>query len=129
MKKTKFLLITCLVCTFSLFSYANQSQEEQIVLTGKSGLPKGPSRVPVVPSLEAYLSADMISVYFINDLGDVQITITDETGAVSYQSVEYSAVGYTAIIDISHLEPGFYTISFTNGNGLYLSGEFEYDGF
>lgn len=125
MKNTKLFLITFLVCTFSLFIYAGQVQQREILLSGKIEKPKGPSRVPEAPSLEVYLDFNAITVYFLNDLGNVTITIINELGEVVHQSIEPSACGATAVIDISGLESGIYTITFRNDGSFYRYGEFE----
>ena len=59
---------------------AEVAQTNEIIITGSSGTPNGPPRVPAAPSLEAYLDLDVITVYFLNDLGNATITITSETG-------------------------------------------------
>lgn len=100
------------------------SGADEIRLRGLTDDPR--PRVPPAPSLEAYLDYDAITIYFLNDLGNISITITDEWGTVMHQSVEPSNEGITAVIDISGLEPGVYTITFTNFPGSYYRyGEFE----
>ena len=88
-------------------------------------MPGCDSRAPAAPLIKVYQTGDLITVYFLNDLGNVTIAITDEWGAVVQQTIEPSACGATAVIDISGLEPGVYTITFTNSSGLYLQGEFQ----
>ena len=125
MKTKKLLLLFAFIATmFTAFS-AGGTQANEIIITGSSGTPNGPPRVPAAPSLEAYLDLDVSTICFLNDLGNVTITITDEWGAVVQQTIEPSACGATAVIDISGLEPGVYTITFTNSSGLYLQGEFQ----
>ena len=120
--------VTSLMLLFCMYSFgyttSTPSASDKIILTGDAHNP-GPPRVPAAPSLEAYLDLDVITVYFLNDLGNVTIAITDEWGAVVQQTIEPSACGATAVIDISGLEPGVYTITFTNSSGLYLQGEFQ----
>ena len=120
--------VTSLMLLFCMYSFgyttSTPSASDKIILTGDAHNP-GPPRVPAAPSLEAYLDLDVITICFLNDLGNVTITITDEWGAVVQQTIEPSACGATAVIDISGLEPGVYTITFTNSSGLYLQGEFQ----
>ncbi len=125
MKTKKLLLLFAFIATmFTAFS-AGGTQANEIIITGSSGTPNGPPCVPAASSLEAYLDLDVITVYCLNDVGNVTIAITDEWGAVVQQTIEPSACGATAVIDISGLEPGVYTITFTNSSGLYLQGEFQ----
>ena len=109
---------------FTVFP-AEVAQTNEIIITGSSSTPNGPPRAPSAPSLEAYLDLDVITVYFLNDLGNVTIAITDEWGAVVQQTIEPSACGATAVIDISGLESGSYTITFRNEGSFHKCGEFE----
>ena len=109
---------------FTVFP-AEVAQTNEIIITGSSSTPNGPPRAPSAPSLEAYLDLDVITVYFLNDLGNVTIAITDEWGAVVQQTIEPSACGNTAVIDISGLESGSYTITFRNEGSFHKCGEFE----
>ena len=120
--------VTSLMLLFCMYSFgyttSTPSASDKIILTGDAHNP-GPPRVPAAPSLEAYLDLDVITICFLNDLGNVTITITDEWGAVVQQTIEPSVNGAIAVLDISGLEPGVYTITFTNSSGLYLQGEFQ----
>lgn len=118
-----FLLLIVSINSFATSNGATSSSDE-IRLRGTIDNP-GPPRVPPAPSLEAYLDFNVITVYFLNELGNVSITITDETGAVVHQSTEPSAYGTTALIDISGLDSGIYTITFRNDGSFYRYGEFE----
>ena len=125
MKTKKLLLLFAFIATmFTAFS-AGGTQANEIIITGSSGTPNGPPRVPAAPSLEAYLDLDVITICFLNDLGNVTITITDEWGAVVQQTIEPSVNGAIAVLDISGLESGSYTITFRNEGSFHKCGEFE----
>ena len=125
MKTKKLLLLFAFIATmFTAFS-AGGTQANEIIITGSSGTPNGPPRVPAASSLEAYLDLDVITVYFLNDLGNVTIAITDEWGAVVQQTIEPSVNGAIAVLDISGLESGSYTITFRNEGSFHKCGEFE----
>lgn len=124
MRTTKFVLFAILFFTLSTTSYAAVSQ---IKIEGKNSPSGGPSRVPAAPSVEAYLHLDAISICFLNDLGNVSITITSETGETVYQSTEASGYGVIALIDLHELERGNYTIHFSDGRSFYRYGEFSID--
>ena len=124
--KTKklLLLIAFFASIFSVFP-AEVAQANEIIITGSSGTPNGPPRVPSAPSLEAYLDLDVITVYFLNDLGNATITITSETGETVYQNSGPTEYGICETIDLLDLPEGSYTITFTNSGSLYLYGIFE----
>ena len=124
--KTKklLLLIAFFASIFSVFP-AEVAQTNEIIITGSSGTPNGPPRVPAAPSLEAYLDLDVITVYFLNDLGNATITITSETGETVYQNSGPTEYGICETIDLLDLPEGSYTITFTNSGSLYLYGIFE----
>ena len=47
-------------------------------------MPGCDSRVLAALSIKVYQTGDLITVYFLNDLGNVTITITDVSGTVVY---------------------------------------------
>ena len=125
MKTKKLLLLFAFIATmFTSFS-AGGTQANEIIITGSSGTPNGPPRTPAAPTVEAYLDLDVITICFLNDLGNVTITITDEWGAVVQQTIEPSVNGAIAVLDISGLESGSYTITFRNEGSFHKCGEFE----
>ena len=125
MKTKKLLLLIAFIATmFTAFS-AGGTQANEIIITGSSGTPNGPPRTPAAPTVEAYLDLDVITICFLNDLGNVTITITDEWGAVVQQTIEPSVNGAIAVLDISGLESGSYTITFRNEGSFHKCGEFE----
>ena len=109
---------------FTVFP-AEVAQTNEIIITGSSSTPNGPPRVPAAPSLEAYIDLDVITVYFLNDLGNVTITITSETGETVYQNSGPTEYGICETIDLLDLPEGNFTITFTNSGSLYLYGIFE----
>ena len=125
MKTKKLLLLFAFIATMFTAFPAEVAQTNEIIITGSSGTPNGPLRAPAAPSLEAYLDLDVITICFLNDLGNVTITITDEWGAVVQQTIEPSVNGAIAVLDISGLESGSYTITFRNEGSFHKCGEFE----
>ena len=74
-------------------------------------------------SISAYISGNTLTVAFTENLGLVDIEITNDTGMImNFASLE-TPTGYQFFINI----PGRYTVTFTlpNGDGYY--GEFEVD--
>ena len=113
------MLIAFFASIFTVFP-AEVAQTNEIIITGSSGTPNGPPRVPAASSLEAYLDLDVITVYFLNDLGNVTIAITSETGETVYQNSVPTEYGICETIDLLDLPEGSYTITFTNSGSLYL---------
>ena len=120
--------VTSLMLLFCMYSFgyttSTPSASDKIILTGDAHNP-GPPRVPAAPSLEAYLDLDVITICFLNDLGNVTITITSETGETVYQNSGPTEYGICETIDLLDLPEGSYTITFTNSGSLYLYGIFE----
>ena len=125
MKTKKLLLLIAFFASIFTVFPAEVAQTNEIIITGSSGTPNGPPRVPSAPSLEAYLDLDVITVYFLNDLGNATITITSETGETVYQNSVPTEYGICETIDLLDLPEGSYTITFTNSGSLYLYGIFE----
>ena len=125
MKTKKLLLLFAFIATmFTAFS-AGGTQANEIIITGSSGTPNGPLRAPAAPTVEASQTGDIISVYFLADLGNVNITITSETGETMYQNTVTFGYGICETIDLLDFPEGSYTITFTNSGSLYLYGVFE----
>ena len=125
MKTKKLLLLIAFFASIFTVFPAEVAQTNEIIITGSSGTPNGPPRTPAAPTVEAYLDLDVITICFLNDLGNVTITITDEWGAVVQQTIEPSVNGAIAVLDISGLESGSYTITFRNEGSFHKCGEFE----
>ena len=125
MKTKKLLLLFAFIATmFTAFS-AGGTQANEIIITGSSGTPNGPPRVPAAPSLEAYLDLDVITICFLNDLGNVTITITSETGETVYNHTVPTDYGVSETVDTCNLAEGSYFITITNDSGMWLQGEFQ----
>ena len=108
------------------FAYSElASSTTEIPIPGKSEVPKGPSRAPVAPAINAYLSGDFITINYLSDLGNVLIEVKDESRSIVYQCTEPSGTNNTSYIDLYSFESGLYTITITNDGSLYLQGVFE----
>ena len=89
-------------------------------------MPGCDSRVLAALSIKVYQTGDLIAIYFLNDLGNITITITDEAGTVVYLTTEPSGSGAVATIDLYGFESGSYTITFTNTDTFFNYGEFVF---
>ena len=127
MKSAKLFLLTLFLLAISALTFATQTEQtNEIPISGTTETPKGPSRAPATPSIKVYQTGDLITVYFLNDLGNVTITITDEAGTVVYLTTEPSGSGAVATIDLYGFESGSYTITFTNTDTFFNYGEFVF---
>jgi len=102
MKATK-LLFTLLMFILPALAYSEQaSGTNEIPVSGKTEISKGPSRVPAAPAVEA-----------------------TQTGETVYQHTAPTGYGASELIDTSDFAEGSYLITFTNATGLFLHGEFQ----
>lgn len=124
MKTQKIFLFFTMMVLISSFGFS-KTQASEIRIKGQSSASTGPSRVPAAPVVEATQSDNHISLFFLNNVGNVTITIISDTGETEYQNTVSTGYGTGEVIDISDFVPGFYTITFTSNNGLFLQGEFE----
>lgn len=61
---------------------------------------------------------------FHKDVGNLLITLTNNTGGQVYETVVNTSVLQQALIPLSGLPAGVYTITFSNSLGA-MSGDFE----
>ncbi len=81
--------------------------------------------MPAAPVVEVTQTGDLINLHFLNDLGNVAITITSETGETVYHHTTPTGYGASEVIDTFDFDGGGYLITFTNATGLFLQGEFQ----
>lgn len=104
-----------------------KSTASVIDLTGSTGtiFGKGPTRAKsVTPPLQVSQDENAIYVDFFRSVGDVTVTVYDQTGQRVYQNVVATAYGVTDVIDTTYLPEGMYRIVFTNTSGMNLEGIF-----
>lgn len=103
----------------------SKAQTSEIRIVGQSSSSTGPSRVPAAPVVEVTQTDNHISIFFLNDVGNVTITITSETGETVYLHTAPTGYGVSEVIDTCDFSEGCYLITFTNATGLFLYGEFQ----
>jgi hypothetical protein len=109
-----------LISFFSIHAYA----EEQIPVTGEwdKESERARSFIPTRPIV--YISNNVLSVYLLDPLENLNLEITDSNGSIVYQDcISSDGSGYTYTIWLNE-QPGYYTISITHSLG-YLSGSFN----
>lgn len=106
--------------TIGLSYASNQITGDELPILATTG---GEEKTNAAASIMAYISGNTLTVAFTENLGLVDIEITNDTGMImNFASLE-TPTGYQFFINI----PGRYTVTFTlpNGDGYY--GEFEVD--
>ena len=122
------LIVICLVCAVFFNPAANGSElasgrsQSAVDLQGTL-IKSGPTRNPV-PPVEAYQTDTTIELVFNIDLGVLNIVVTDQSGAVVFQTKVNATVGSTLIIDASNWEEGSYSITICNESNECAEGEF-----
>ena len=94
----------------------NNSDGSQITIKEAkvTGVPKG-------SSIQATINGHSLTVVFTENLGNVQVEVTDSTGGtVDYWDI-WTPNGYIVYI----YDPGSYVVTFTLPNGDEYYGEFE----
>lgn len=117
MKSTHLIILFLFTCLFSQSVLA-----DKIPITGEwdeSGLR---SSMPSPP--EVYLENGILSVYFVDALSDLTITLRDSNGNLVYQApISSPTSGKSFIVPVS-LSAGEYTIVLSHYWGI-LTGQFE----
>ena len=123
--KKKLLIVLLIGLTFNISHAANMSitsDAKNVQLYKKQSFPstRAPFNSPI--SLMHY---DMeLETLFHNDIGVVNIVITDSLGAVVFQDIVDSSEQSQCFIDLSLYSSGSYTISFIY-NDVILFGSFD----
>ena len=129
MNKQRFIFILT-VCLFlpvmyaadsnSLMSRMDDASDSDIILAGelKSGSLRSGG-----DALTAEIDGSTILLTFNNNVGNVLVRITNRYGNTVYSGTVNSNSGY-AVISLSGLPSGTYTITFSNGNGT-MWGQFS----
>ncbi len=95
----------------------NSSNTHKINMHGNIAHNAGPN------SVEAYYDHNMVTIFFHQNFGNVNITIMSETGSVVYNNTVNTAVQQTFYIPLSSTSSGNFTLILDNANG-YAEGEF-----
>lgn len=70
-------------------------------------------------------SDDLLTVYCLQNLTDIDLVILDESGQVVYSDIIDPISGGSFTIDIANWAEGYYTLSFSDGSGNSVYGAFE----
>ncbi len=116
--KKLFVLLLCFIIPIKWCASfeVNNSDGSQITIKEAkvTGVPKG-------STIQATINGHSLTVVFTENLGNVQVEVTDSTGGtVDYWDI-WTPNGYIVYI----YDPGSYVVTFTLPNGDEYYGEFE----
>lgn len=91
----------------------------------KGSLNEGSIRSLVQIPAQATISTSTLEVFFLSNVGIVQVEISSQTEGLIYdESIDTNSQDYLSI-DVSGWQSGFYQIRIENTCGQYLYGTFE----
>ena len=118
-----FIIIFCLLPVTIGGTTSNISRgEEEIDLLGDL---HGVIIKSLIKPIQVFIIDQLIEVDFNVSLGEISVSIYDETENVVYQKSVNTYSGMQIFIEISSFDEGVYTIEFVNSKNEYLAGEFR----
>lgn len=122
MKKIAFLsFLSFLILPFLTFAN-NKSETHEIVII-KQNKEKEPRTPDYGSDIMAYYQNGVIYLQFGYDMGDVEITVTNESTGEMWQQAEDSAFGSTSIA--TSTDAGNYYITIVTDDGACYSGSYS----
>ena len=119
----RFLLIASCLLTLSQIPSFSHSQSPEIIPIIEIEPPEGQPRGMNEISIRAYYLSGTVIVSFLQNLGNVEISIDEESNGTIYQSIIDSST-LTAILPLN-LSSGEFTINFTVSSGAEYYGHFS----
>ena len=106
-------------------SFAPICEDVQKEIELKGSLNEGSIRSLVQMPVQATISTSTLEVFFLSNVGIVQVEISLQTEGLIYdESIDTNSQDYLSI-DVSNWQSGFYQIRIVNTSGQYLYGTFE----
>jgi hypothetical protein len=125
-KITTYFFFCFIAIVFSSFTssstFKSNDEEEDIILQGSLG--KGNVRSLNRP-FDVTKSSSFVTVYYSNNLSNINVEITDEYGQTVYSNTINPIAGSQLLIGIFGWDTGNYTIAFSNSSGGRIYGTFE----
>ncbi|MDN5292036.1 MAG: hypothetical protein PWQ06_2275 [Anaerophaga sp.] len=117
------LVLFAIILSFTISGEekANKTSDSEILLRGElesGGFRSGGDVVT------AEMQGNVIMALFHKDVGNLLVTLTNSTGEQVYEILVNTSVYQQALIPISGLPAGVYSITFSNGLGT-MYGDFE----
>jgi len=117
------LVLFAIILSFTISGEekANKTSDSEILLRGElesGGFRSGGD------AITAEVQGNVIMALFHKDVGNLLITLTNNTGGQVYETVVNTSVLQQALIPLSGLPAGVYSIPFSNSLGA-MYGDFE----
>jgi hypothetical protein len=125
-KVTNYFFLCLIAILFSSFTSSSivqsNDEEEDIILQGS--LNKSHVKSFTQP-FGITKSSSFVTVYYLSNLNNINVSITDEYGETVYSNIVNPITGGQLLIDIFGWDTGNYTIHFSNSAGGHIWGSFE----
>ncbi len=126
MKKVILFLLSLLFSLPNFISIAEETKKENVPITiveKEQSNPNLPRTPDFGSDITAFYQYGMIYLQFAYDMGEVEITVTNETTGEMWQQTEDSAFGSTSIATSTNV--GNYYITIVTDNASCYSGSFS----
>lgn len=126
MKKVILFLLSFLFSLPNFISIAEETKKENVPITiveKEQSNPNLPRTPDYGSDIMAYYQDGVIYLQFAYDMGEVEITVTNETTGEMWQQTEDSAFGSTSIATSTNV--GNYYITIVTDNTSCYSGSFS----
>ena len=124
MKKSILVLLLCLFSLPNSIWAEEQTKEKVLIIIGrKENNPNSPRTPDYGSDIMAYYQDGMIYLQFGYDMGEVEITVTNESTVEMWQQTEDSAFGSTSIA--TSTDAGNYYITIVTDDGACYSGSYS----
>ena len=124
MKKVFLIFLSLLFSLPNFISIAEEAKKENlpIVIGRTEDRPNHPRTPDYDSDIMAYYQDGVVYLQFAYDMGEVEITVTNETTGEMWQQTEDSAFGFVTIPTSTNV--GNYYITIVTDDGSYYSGNF-----
>ena len=126
MKKVILFLLSLLFSLPNFISIAEETKKENVPITiveKEQSNPNLPRTPDFGSDITAFYQYGMIYLQFAYDMGEVEITVTNETTGEMWQQTEDTAFGSTSIATTT--DAGNYYITIVTDNASCYSGSFS----
>ena len=126
MKKVILFLLSFLFSLPNFISIAEETKKENVLITiveKEQSNPNLPRTPDYGSDITAFYQDGMIYLQFAYDMGEVEITVTNESTVEMWQQTEDSAFGSTSIA--TSTDAGNYYITIVTDDGACYSGSYS----
>lgn len=109
---------------FSPVSNESCTAKSSSRVTLRGSLPT-PTTRSIFQPVEVFLNAKELNIYYLYDLGNVEVSIINKEGSLVFNETQSITKGDQSLIDLNDFPEGIYEIKFRNSDGDGLSGSFN----